>query len=390
MAHVSQGFVGRLESLRGIAALGVAIFHALIWIAFGAERALFTQTVESVHGVQVTIARTILSAFCGPAAVIVFFVLSGFVLARSLRKEPLGAAMYIGYCLKRVMRILPALALSIAIVLVYLAVFYPGYQAFPAASIWFNWWYKEPITVVGVVKNLAMVSSSLNSNAWTLRIEMLASFALPFVVAIMGRSGMVRSLIAVAACFAWAAYTDNPASAPGEFAHYAYMFVLGVAVEKHIGQVARIPTWLSGLLVIASLSAMVAVNAIWPLAHFLYCDAAIAVSAALLILVIVVDGNAKFLAVMDTRAVRFLGRVSYSFYILHFIFLYGTANLALRLFPEGVLVRYPLIASALVAIASIAMTLPFASLSYRFVERPMTAVGKRIAEIQWLRMRTSP
>ncbi|MDO3529886.1 acyltransferase family protein, partial [Ralstonia pseudosolanacearum] len=80
MAHVSQGFVGRLESLRGIAALGVAIFHALIWIAFGAERALFTQTVESVHGVQVTIARTILSAFCGPAAVIVFFVLSGFVL----------------------------------------------------------------------------------------------------------------------------------------------------------------------------------------------------------------------------------------------------------------------------------------------------------------------
>ncbi|BCL91989.1 hypothetical protein MAFF211479_16900 [Ralstonia solanacearum] len=202
MAHVSQGFVGRLESLRGIAALGVAIFHALIWIAFGAERALFTQTVESVHGVQVTIARTILSAFCGPAAVIVFFVLSGFVLARSLRKEPLGAAMYIGYCLKRVMRILPALALSIAIVLVYLAVFYPGYQAFPAASIWFNWWYKEPITVVDVVKNLAMVSSSLNSNAWTLRIEMLASFALPFVVAIMGRSGMVRSLIAVAACFA--------------------------------------------------------------------------------------------------------------------------------------------------------------------------------------------
>ncbi|WP_247537351.1 acyltransferase family protein [Ralstonia pseudosolanacearum] len=390
MAHVSQGFVGRLESLRGIAALGVAIFHALIWIAFGTERALFTQTVESVHGGQVTIARAILAVFCGPASVIVFFVLSGFVLARSLRKEPLGAAMYIGYCLKRVMRILPALALSIAIVLLYLAVFYPGYQAFPAASVWFSWWYKEPITVVDVVKNLAMVSSSLNSNAWTLRIEMLASFALPFVVAIMGRSGMVRSLIAVAACFAWASYTDNPASSPGEFAHYAYMFVLGVAVEKHIGQVARIPTWLSGLLVIASLSAMVAVNALWPLVHLLYGDAAIAVSAAILILVIVVDGKAKFLAVMDTRAVRFLGRVSYSFYILHFIFLYGTANLALRVLPEGVLVRYPLIASVLVAIASIAMTLPFASLSYRFVERPMTAVGKRIAEIQWLRMRTSP
>ena len=39
----SEGFVARLEALRGIAALAVAIFHAFIWISFGEQRALFTE-----------------------------------------------------------------------------------------------------------------------------------------------------------------------------------------------------------------------------------------------------------------------------------------------------------------------------------------------------------
>ncbi|ALF88511.1 MULTISPECIES: acyltransferase family protein [Ralstonia solanacearum species complex] len=368
--------------------LGVAVFHAVIWIAFGSERVLFAQTVASVHGGQTTIARSIIAAFCGPASVVVFFVLSGFVLAKSLRKETLGFATYISYCVKRVMRIFPALAFSIAVALTYLLVFYPGYREFSTASVWLNWWYKDPVRLFDVVKNLAMMSASLNSNAWTLRIEMLASLALPFVVAIMGRRGIVRSLAAVAVCFAWAAYTGDNASAPSEFSHYAYMFVLGVALEKHIDQITKIPRLLSAMLVVASLAAMVVVNAFWPLVHFLYGDAVIALSSAILILVIVVDRNARFLSILDTRAVRYLGRISYSFYILHFVLLYGVANFALRYAPEETLVRYPLIACAVVGALSIAITLPIASISYRFVEQPMTLAGKRIADMRFFRVKS--
>ncbi|MCL9846889.1 diguanylate cyclase domain-containing protein [Ralstonia solanacearum] len=239
-----------------------------------------------------------------------------------------------------------------------------------------------------VVKNLTMISASLNSNAWTLRIEMLASLALPFVVAIMGHRGIVRSLAAVAVCFAWAAYTGDNASAPSEFSHYAYMFVLGVALEKHIDQITKIPRLLSVMLVVASIAAMGIVNAFWPLVHFLYGDAVIALSSAILILVIVVDRNARFLSILDTRAVRYLGRISYSFYILHFVFLYGVANFALRHVPEETLVRYPLIACAVVGALSIAITLPIASISYRFVEQPMTLAGKRIADMRFFRVKS--
>ncbi|AMP37417.1 acyltransferase [Ralstonia solanacearum] len=389
MNPVHDSFVGRLESLRGVAALSVAVFHSMIWLAFGTERALFTQTISSVHGVQVTIARAILSAFCGPSAVVVFFVLSGFVLARSLRNAHLSAATYAGYSVKRVMRILPALALSIMLVLLYLAFLYPGYRDFPVASVWFNWWYKEPVGMADVANNLAMLSASLNSNAWTLRIEMLASLALPIVVMVIGRSGIVRSLLAVGACFAWAAYADNPETAPGAFSHYAYMFVLGVALEKHIHAVSRIPRVLSVLLVMVSMVSVLAVNTFWPLAHFLYGDAVTAISAAALILVISVDREAAFLSVLDSWVVRYLGRISYSFYILHFLFLYGTANIVLRHIPEWMLARYPLIASLAVGVVSIAITLPIASLSYHLVELPMTQVGKRIASVRFLTTRAA-
>ncbi len=389
MNRVHDGFIGRLESLRGIAALSVAVFHSMIWLAFGTERALFTQTITSVHGGQATIARAVLSAFCGPSAVVVFFVLSGFVLARSLRKEPLSVATYVGYCVKRMMRILPALAFSIALVLLYLAFLHPGYREISVASVWFNWWYKEPVVIMEVAKNLAMLSASLNSNAWTLRIEMLASLAMPFVVMAIGHRGIGRSLVAVAVCFAWAAYTDNPESAPSEFAHYAYMFVLGVAVEKHTDQIKGMPRALSALLVMASMVAMIAVNAFWPLFHLLYGDAVTAIGAAALILVISVDRDAAYLSILDSSFARYLGRVSYSFYILHFLFLYVAANFTLRHVPEWLLTRYPLVASLLIGGISIAVTLAIASFSYRFVERPMTMVGKRIAGIRCLSATTA-
>ncbi len=137
----------------------------------------------------------IIAIFCGPAAVNVFFVLSGFVLARSLRKTSPGIAMYARYIVKRGFRIFPALIVSIGLALLYRAMLYPGYEVFPIASTWFNWWYKDPITFQEAASNVLMLSASLNSNAWTLRIEMLASLILPFVVGILGKSGWLRTAL---------------------------------------------------------------------------------------------------------------------------------------------------------------------------------------------------
>lgn len=378
----SDGFVARLEALRGIAALAVALFHAFIWIAFGEQRALFTKPVMDVHGLQATSARMIIAIFCGPAAVNVFFVLSGFVLARSLRKTSPGIAMYARYIVKRGFRIFPALIVSIGLALLYRAMLYPGYEVFPIASTWFNWWYKDPITFQEAASNVLMLSASLNSNAWTLRIEMLASLILPFVVGILGKSGWLRTALLLIASLIWAVVTNNQETAPGELAHYAYMFVLGAALEKHIGQIPRVPLPFAAALWLLSIGTVIFVNAYWQLAHFLSTDAAIAVCATIWIWLIVADSESRYLACLDSRVVRYLGRLSYSFYILHFVFLYAIANWTLRGVPEHVLARYPIVAAGAVGLISIVVTLPAASLSYRFVEKPMIETGKRLASLR--------
>src|SRR3982750_1759921 len=77
------GFVPRLESLRGIAAVSVAGYHIA---------AIYWQVIPT-----------------GLNAVVMFFVLSGFVLARSLEKNPSPGA----FVLSRVYRLLPPAAAAV-------------------------------------------------------------------------------------------------------------------------------------------------------------------------------------------------------------------------------------------------------------------------------------
>lgn len=77
----SSGFVDRLEALRGVASLWVAVGHSMIWLAIGSETAIWSKPVWQIQGLQANAARILITFFDGAAAVDIFFVLSGFVLA---------------------------------------------------------------------------------------------------------------------------------------------------------------------------------------------------------------------------------------------------------------------------------------------------------------------
>ncbi|MFM0629587.1 acyltransferase family protein [Paraburkholderia xenovorans] len=369
----STGFLGRLEALRGVAALWVAVGHSMIWLVIGAEPAIWSKALWDVRGVQPGIARATISIFSGAAAVDIFFILSGFVLARSIFGSSLGLQAYIRFAVRRLFRIVPAFWLSLLIVLGYLLVVFPGHQQFPGASDWFSRWYSDPLSIREFAENATFISPWLNPNAWTLKVELLASALLPFIVWFLGSESTLRSVLALllAAAIGWF-YRD----APSGLGHYLYMFVLGAVIAKHgSGQHSAFAQG-SGF-VVGCLILVLAASVCFPLIHPVGADVLCVVGSSGLIWALGFGQSSRILRVFDSQWCRYLGRVSYSFYLLHFIVLYAIGHLVLEVLPSAVVVRWPLVVMGLVCAASILIALPFAQLSYMWVEKPFTLIGRR-------------
>lgn len=84
--------------------------------------------------------------------------------------------------------------------------------------------------------------------------------------------------------------------------------------------------------------------------------------------------------IIVNRAMIFIGRVSYSAYLVHFLVL---KQLTL-IFPGSASVGY----FALIVAGGFLITIPLAYLSYLWIERPAMAFGKQL--IQWLNRRAAP
>lgn len=370
----SGQYLVRLETLRGVAALWVAVGHSLIWLHFATEPAIWVKNAFEVVGIQASCARWIISVFSGAAAVDVFFVLSGFVLAQSLLKRDLTLGTWLSFAARRVFRIIPALLATLAVVLLYLTFMYPGYSVHPAASVWFNNWYMVPPTWSDVAQNIALRSSSLNSNAWTLKVEMLASLILPVLVYGVRRGGKICwATVAVVLVVSKIGYRFDVA-----WYSFLYMFLVGVLLQRHaeVAQrmVDRVGTWQPialglGLIFLASAS--------FRLLHVLAADVIVVFAAAILIAALIRPGVRNVLF-FDWRWLRFLGRISYSFYLLHFIVLFATAKAALTGIDQSLLERFPLPVMAAVAVITVIATVPLGWVFYVYIERPGIALGKRL------------
>lgn len=132
------GFIPRLESLRGLAALSVLGFHA-----YGNR-----------HDTNVG----------GMAPVVLFFVLSGFVLARSLDRN----ADPLNFFRNRVFRLFPAAAASVFLLTVLYWQF-DFYIGFPTSHDWTN-----------IILNALMIRSDINGVMWSMTVEYFAS---PLIIA---------------------------------------------------------------------------------------------------------------------------------------------------------------------------------------------------------------
>ncbi|HWU26775.1 MAG TPA: acyltransferase, partial [Rhizomicrobium sp.] len=353
------GRIAHLDSLRGLAALIVVFHHCLVtfprfWAVY--QRPATTPLMRLLGNTPVHL------LWDGPEFVLVFFTLSGFVLSLPFWK---GTKMGYGqFVVRRVFRIYPAYFVAVATGMILMSILAHG--PLQGLSAWAGQFWNRPLDWKIVSDQLFLMASDgdnyIDTPVWSLVVEMHASLVFPLLIIAIRSSewGALLGAFALALFGDWAARVD-PGGHPfltsfATSASFLWLFVVGALMARHrqrLGeQIARIALPLQ-LAICAA--ALVALNAIWQFGadekwRFVEQTGAI-----------VLVGCAAFMGwakrILDVRALRWLGTISYSLYLIHFIVLFALLNA----FGGAVTLPFVLIAVPSLSIAA-------AGLLYRFVE----------------------
>jgi peptidoglycan/LPS O-acetylase OafA/YrhL len=352
-------FYPRLEALRGVAALMVAYFHALAIVRVEGYVPLKIKSVLNMAGNS-------------SAGVAIFFVLSGYVLGRSLDASsgrlPSEAVKFL---VRRTLRIWPAMAVCLAICFLWVGfVFHPATYAAASKDYYEHW--RLGATLKDLWLDLLLQQTYLNAVTWTLQVEMIAAVLFVPIWWVCRRS-LVASIALTAA---WAAWFQS-APEPSRLA-FVYMMVLGLQAGLAVRFAVRS---LSGRAVKACL-----------LLAFLGCGVAaryprttdvgtwlVHSAFAYAIVVMAVASHERVgLRWLDHRATRFMGRISYSFYLWHFPVLWVVATLGFATTDAAIWLAWPNSMAGVLLIVSTLVAIPIAWASHRLIERPMIGLAKAL------------
>src|SRR6266481_1880135 len=303
-----MGFIPRIESLRGIAALTVVAAH--VWGQFsdapsaGWDAAVF-------HGLK--------GLSNGTGAVVGFFVISGFVLARSLEANADPSR----YFRHRIFRLFPAAVTVVAL--------------FTALHQWFGIYvaYEGDFSPGNVFLNMLMIRTDINAVMWSMKVECLATPLILFSVWLVQRNGVPWLWAIIGLLFAlsfWGPYVHALGDSTNLAAFYA--FVVGVLAQHYGRRIADVRPSMATVAVPLSVLAFCYFGTRKQTAPILMLEC---LSAACLVALIAWRPVA-LLRPLDVGIVRFYGKISYSFYLLHVLgILFANQVLSAANFPFAAL-----------------------------------------------------
>jgi peptidoglycan/LPS O-acetylase OafA/YrhL len=362
MALQQRKFIPQIEATRGLAALVVASYH------IGNH---FDKGAYAEGGLDAFCMKVFMGLSNGYGAVVAFFVMSGFVLARSLQQNPENpenpdAARFVR---SRIFRLFPAAVFAI-LLLTMLNQRY-GLAVYGGASF-------DPFNVL---LNMLMIRTDIDRVMWSMKVECVAAPLILISVWLYYRSGPRPLWIATSVLFGLS-FVGAYCHALGDGSNLAplYAFIVGVLVHFRGSDLARRvrAKWVSPVAVLAmlvfSFSGLLKESPQTGWILLIECC-----SAALVLTLIVWHPRAMVFRPLDFRIVQFYGRISYSFYLLHPLsfLVVGWPAVALKLyFPAAPAT----VVAGLTFIASVLLVTPLAYLSWRYIELPGIALGRAIAE----------
>ena len=341
-----------LDSARGIAALMVFAGHFI-------DRGYHDNPS----------AKYLLLIFNGNDAVSFFFVLSGFVLSYKylVLKQPLDLKKF---WVSRIFRLIPAY--FITIVLNVLLVYRNDLSLSKLSDIFIfnkNGFWEEALMI--------RFHNVYYFPGWSLTFEMVCSFLIPFYITLAMRDKRLISYFYVVLLII------------GNSLAFSAHFLLGILISCYFvvfsDQSFRLTKWyryrylvIPITMVLFSVRRIDRIFPLWDsykkLAEFVSLDFFLYSGLASFVFIVAIIQSKKAQRFLEQKLLVFIGKISYSIYLLH---TFSISIIYLYLLPLVTIQNHVLL--ILVAFSAYAvLTILLASMLHRFVELPFMAVGKRI------------
>ncbi|MDZ4044148.1 MAG: acyltransferase [Rhodoglobus sp.] len=322
---VSDSRFASLDGLRGVAAL-VVLFHHVAFVVPEFAETYLSQDLAGPDSLAWWFAYTPLKVLtAGPEAVVVFFLLSGFVLAlEPLRKPEFD---WLAYFPRRIVRLYVPIVASVllAVVLVLLVPRDPA----RASSGWVALLADPSLRPLAIIGEATVLFHPplfpLNGPLWSLVWEVWFSLLLPLAVALVvlvRRAWWVVALLSFG--LSWAGFALEWGALL-----YLPMFMVGVAMARGLDDLRRAAAWISGLrfgsvvwgmLVLVSLLLIVS-SWMYRGAGLIDTSLAAAISPEKLVggtlLLFCCAFAPGAVRALTGRPVAWLGKVSFSLYLVH-------------------------------------------------------------------------
>ncbi|MDE1162103.1 MAG: acyltransferase [Acidobacteriaceae bacterium] len=342
-----------LDGLRGVAAFTVMFHH--FFFMYDLPRPWYLTPL-----------------LAGEQAVLLFFVLSGFVLSLPFwNKGTLGS--YKSYLARRFFRIYVPLFFARIVALI--GDYFWGRGHLPLGGWYYMTWQDKVTPRFAFVQLLFGTSAHLNTAFWSLRYELVISILFPALLFLLYRLKLAGSLVLMVALYAVGAglhlFVHGDFFLYQETMRFGSMFVLGALLARQREQLKNALNR-SGMAAKSSLL-VVALLLFWgtfdhylkpPTLAFVQEPLLVLGSAGLIVLCLSMSQFRKF---FEMRVPEYLGRISYSLYLLHGTVLFALTNLLYgKLNLLEIFVPYVLLSFGM------------AHVFCRVIEEPALRLGKRV------------
>ncbi len=347
--------------------MAVVFYHSIL-VDRHLARDVLPSTVQNLSSGYDVAAKMVLASVSGAQAVLLFFVLSGFVLKLSFDKEGSGLVQGYNFVVRRLCRLYPAMLFAMAFLFVVstIAVFLGSdVRQFVAGS-----------TPSVVLQNAVLWKITVHGASWTIQAELLVIPFLLLAFSIVRMGGFAASV----ACLVYAMFAmkypvmvGNVPWMPQSLAAFMAGMVAADARMKPVFSATTQPIMIGLVLALMATKLFFTVTGMpVRIANVLFC-------MGLVGCVYHASASMPFIRVLNSKPAQFLGRISYSLYLVNIPLIW----VFMTVLPTEI---GPLERGLLIGLLAAICSVPVAAFSERVFERGGIALGRALTIRKRLRL----